>query len=75
MRKSIRHCINIPGNCPHTIVPKWKNNVTPPYRINEIRLQHIQNFTVKTAYVMAELCDKILLTTPICKETLNMTYE
>ena len=33
---------NIPENCPNIIVPKcnakiWKNNLTSPYRMNEIK--------------------------------------
>ena len=54
---------NIPENCPNTIAPKCnaeilKNNLTSPYRINQIRLQNIQNLTVKAAYAVTEACGK-----------------
>ena len=56
---------NVPENCPSIIVPKcnaeiWNNNLTSPYRINEIRFQNIKNLSVKAAYAMTEACDKIL---------------
>ena len=38
----------------------WKNSLTSPYRIDEIRLQNIQNLSVKAAYAVTEVCDKIL---------------
>ena len=63
--KALHKKYNVPENCPNIIVPKcngeiWKNNLTSPYRINEIRLQNIQNLTVKAAYAVTEACDKIL---------------
>ena len=56
---------NVPQNCPNIIVPKcnaeiWKSNLTSPYRINEIRLQNIQNFSVRAAYAVEQDCDKTL---------------
>ena len=44
--KALHKKYNVPENCPNIIVPKcnakiWKNNLTSPYRINEIRLQNM----------------------------------
>ena len=63
--KALHKKYNVPKNCPNIIVPKcnaeiWKNNLNSPDRINEIRLQNIQNLTVKAAYAVTETCDKIL---------------
>ena len=63
--KTLYKKYNVLENCPNIIVPKcnaeiWKNNLTSPYRINEIRLQNIQNLSVKASYAVTEACDKIL---------------
>ena len=67
MGKTLRHCIkkyNVPENYHNIIFPKcnaeiWKDNQTSLYRINEMRLQNIQNLSVKAAYEVTEACDKI----------------
>ena len=67
MGKTLRHFIkkyNVPENCHNIILPKcnaeiWKDNQAPLYRINEMRLQNIQNLSVKAAYEVTEACDKI----------------
>ena len=46
--KALLKKYNVPENCPNIIVPKcnaeiWKNHLTSPYRITEMRLQNIQN--------------------------------
>ena len=63
--KALLKKYNVPENCPNIIDPRryaeiWKNNLTSPHRINEIRLQNIENLSVKAAYAVTEACDKIL---------------
>ena len=63
--KALYKKYNITENYPNIIVPKCnseilKNNLTSPYRINEIRLQNIQDLSVKAACAVTETCDKIL---------------
>ena len=63
--KALHKKYNLPENCPNIIVPKcnpeiWRNNLTSPHVIKEIRLQNIPNLTVKAAYAVIEACDKIL---------------
>ena len=61
--KALHKKYNVPENCSNITVPKcnaeiWKNNLTYPYRINEIMLQNIQNLTIKAA--VTEVFDKFL---------------
>ena len=63
--KALNKKYNVLENCPNMIDPKcneeiWKNNLNSPYRINEMRLQSIQNLSVKATYAVTEACDKIL---------------
>ena len=63
--KALNKKYNVPENCPNMIYPKyneeiWKNNLSSPYRINEMRRQSIQNLSVKATYAVTEACDKIL---------------
>ena len=49
--KPLHKKYNVPENCLNIIVPEcnaeiWKNNLTSPYRTDEIRLQNIQTLSV-----------------------------
>ena len=63
--KALHKRYNAPENCPNIIAPKcnaeiWKNILTSPYKINEFRLQNMQNLSAKAAYAVPEACNKIL---------------
>ena len=59
--KALHKKYNVLKNSPNISVPKynaeiWKNNLTSPYRIKEIRLQNIQNLSAKVqVWVVSKL--------------------
>ena len=63
--KALHKKYNVPKNSRNISVPKynaeiWKNNLTSPYRVKEIRLQNIQNLSVKVQVWMVSKLLQIL---------------